>query len=129
MEDGVYFHRGRKVELISMRGDLLDNSKFTQALEIQFHGGSGGADVLAKKLDFVADLEYRGRGSMLVSLSCITSLCPNHLTSEMGIEIRELIREFLQDSRGGHLGIRVRVNLVLGVVTIVGKERRHASGC
>ena len=87
MKDGVNFHRGRKVKLISMRGDLLDDSKFTQALEIQFRGGPGGADVSAKKPDFVADLEYRGRGLMLVILFCVTSLYPNHLRLDMGIEI------------------------------------------
>jgi len=48
MEDRVNLHGCRKVELISMEGNLLDNSKFSKAFVIELGRGSIGLHMSAQ---------------------------------------------------------------------------------
>jgi len=59
VEDRVDLHRGGKIELIGMGGNLLEDSEFPQTLEVEFRGWASCLDIAAEQPYLVFYFQFR----------------------------------------------------------------------
>ena len=91
VENWMYFHSRRKVQLISVGADTFQNLESAKSLEVEFSGGALCPDVTRKQPDFIADLEIWRSAAVFISLLGVSCISPLDLSHDVLFQVPKLV--------------------------------------